>query len=96
MVGEGGLSPDYFLHRMTVTETESFLRGQDRRYRQQWEQTRLLAGTVVKLLTGENIELEYPWDGECANAAEGPSQEELDALRARARMLEQKFNVGNL
>lgn len=96
-MGEGGLSPDYFLYRMTVTETESFLRGQDRRWRQQWEQTRLLAGTVIKVLTGENIELEFPWDGEfTADANNSPTQEELDALRARARMLEQQMNAGNL
>ena len=94
-MGEGGCSPDYFLNRMTVSETASYLSGQDRRHRQQWEQTRLLAGTIVKVLTGEDISLEFPWDSD-GDGCTGPTAEELEELRAKAREAERRMNVGNL
>lgn len=79
---------------MTVSETVAFLRGQDRRHRQGWAQTRLLAGIVVKVLTGESIELEFPWDDE-SDAVDRPTDEELEELRRKARALERQIN-GNL
>ena len=79
---------------MTVSETICYLAGQDRRHRQQWEQTRLLAGTVVKVLTGEDIDMSFPWE-ECEESADSPTDEQLAELRAKARALERQMN-GNL
>ncbi|MFR3100803.1 MAG: hypothetical protein ACLTNJ_09325 [Parabacteroides distasonis] len=39
VVGEGGIAPDYFLDRMTVSEVRCFLEGLGRRNRESWEQT---------------------------------------------------------
>lgn len=83
---------------MTVAEAQSFLRGQDRRHRQAWEQTRVLGGLVHKVLTGQNWEPRFPWDDEYLQKQDDDtSAEELRALRAHARQVENYFNSkGNL
>ena len=97
IVGEGGLSPEYFMHRMTVAEAISYLRGQDRRHRQGWEQTRLLGGLVHKVLTGADWEPPFPWDKEAKKVEDDTSAEEMRSLRALARHVEAAFNQkGNL
>ncbi len=81
------------MHRMTVAEALSFLRGQDRRHRQGWEQTRLLGGLVHKVLTGADWSPQFPWDNEDRPAeSEDTSEEKMRALRALARQVEQTFN----
>lgn len=82
---------------MSITETVCYLNGQDRRHRQQWEQTRLLAGLVCKVLTGDDIGLEFPWDDEAQEDKPETTPEELEALRAAAREAERTVNgTGNL
>lgn len=81
------------MKRMTVAEALSFLRGQDRRHRQGWEQTRLLGGLVHKVLTGADWEPQFPWDKENRPAeSDDTSEEEMRGLRALARQVEQRFN----
>jgi hypothetical protein len=41
-VGEGGVAPDYFLHRMQWWEVNRCLAGLHRRYHTIWENTRAL------------------------------------------------------
>lgn len=94
-MGEGGCSPYYFMHRMTLAEAQSYLAGQDRRARQGWEQTRLLGGLVYKVLTGEDLDMVLPWDEQPEQDATTP--EELERLRAMARQAEAVANSkGNL
>ena len=97
IVGEGGLSPDYFMHHMTVAEASSFLRGQDRRHRQGWEQSRLLGGLVHKVLTGADWHPAFPWDDEYKEDDEQTDAEDLKALRAIGRQMQDMVNAkGNL
>lgn len=56
------MSPDYFLHRMTREEAEDYIAGQDRRSRQQWEMTRQLGSIICKVVTGEDLNWELPWE----------------------------------
>lgn len=90
------------MHVMTIDEARSFLRGQDRRHRQGWEQTRLLGGLVHKVLTGQDWEPEFPWDdetaGETTDNDEDVNVDDYKRLRGLARVLEDKFNAakGNL
>ena len=71
--------------------------GQDRRCRQQWEQTRLLAGLVYEILTGEDYDLPFPWD-ESAAEIKRMSSDELENMQAKARAMEKWMNDrgGNL
>lgn len=39
-VGEGGMSPEYFLHALTFWEAALFVQGFHRRYHQEWEVAR--------------------------------------------------------
>ena len=82
---------------MSIAEAVSYIRGQDRRSRQTWEQTRVLAGLVHKVLTGKDLDMSLPWDDETAAARE-MTQEELQEMWAQARAMEDMFNRrgGNL
>ena len=42
IVGEGGVSPEYFLQKMQWWEVNRYLVGMRRRYHPQWENTRAL------------------------------------------------------
>lgn len=71
------------------------MRGQDRRSRQAWEQTRVLAGLVHKLLTDKDLKMDLPWDDEDETQM---SPEELKDMQAKARAMEDWMNRrgGNL
>ena len=72
------------------------MRGQDRRCRQQWEMTRLLAGLVYKVLTGDDYDLQFPWDE--SDESEHMTDKDLEEMRAKARAIEEWANRrgGNL
>ena len=93
VVGEGGVSPEYFLRRMSVGEAKDYIKGLNRRHRQAWEQTRLLCRFVYGAAGGKNFEMPFSWD--CENGEEEEKREatpeELAALRARAREMEKKL-----
>lgn len=79
------MSPDYFLYHLTLSEATDYIKGQDRRHRQQWEMTRLLAVG----LGAEGFEL--PWEKEelHAKSEEEMSEEEKEweALRRKAEAI---------
>ncbi|MGN0208592.1 MAG: hypothetical protein ACI397_03995 [Paludibacteraceae bacterium] len=70
IVGEGGISPDYFLRRMQWWEVQRYLAGLRRRQRPLWENTRWLGHMIAKMLCGRNIPsdlqefYEFPWETE--------------------------------
>lgn len=94
VVGEGGVSPEYFLRQMSVGEAKDYIKGLNRRHRQTWEQTRMLCRFVYGAAGGKNFEMALPWDNEDEEREERKeaTPEELAALRARARMMEKAMN----
>ncbi|MBQ8191149.1 MAG: hypothetical protein IJZ45_05235 [Bacteroidaceae bacterium] len=94
VVGEGGCPPEYFLKKMGVGEAADFIKGLRRRERSGWEQTRILATTVAKLMGAKDYELELPWDKEREDEDEyeETSAEELERLREKAREMERLMN----
>ena len=94
MVGEG--PPVYFLKKMGVGEAADYIKGLRRRERSGWEQTRILATTVAKLMGAKDYELELPWDKEREEEDEDEetSAEELERLREKAREMERLMNGG--
>ena len=94
VVGEGGCSPEYFFRKMGVAEAADFIKGMRRRERSAWEQTRLLATTVAKLMGAKDYELQLPWDEEREEEEhEETSAEELERLREKAREMERIMNA---
>lgn len=73
---------------MTTAEVEDVIHGVERRQRASWEQTRILAGLYYSAKTGEEMDWEFPWD----DKPEPPTQEEMDALRERAKRMEVLLN----
>lgn len=47
-VGEGGMSPEYFMHTLTFWEAALFAKGVHRRYRTAWETARYTAFYAAK------------------------------------------------
>lgn len=85
------------MHRMSVAEAVSYMRGQDRRSRQQWEQTRLLVTFLHKVLTGEDYDMELPWDDD-SDTSEAMTENDQREMWAKAREMEEYVNSrgGNL
>ena len=85
------------MHRMTIAEAVSYMHGLDRRPRQSWEQTRLLAGLVCYILTGQDYDPPFPWDEE-KETKHNMSNDELENMQAKARAMEKWMNSrgGNL
>mgnify|MGYP006945389788 CR=1 FL=1 len=56
-MGRGGVSPSHFFYEMTFSEAAAFIRGLERRDRQTWEQTRIIASAF-------GAKFKFPWDDE--------------------------------
>lgn len=82
---------------MTIAEAVSYMRGQDRRQRQGWEQTRLLGQLIHKILTGKDWGFSFPWDDESA-ADKEMTPEELQEMYRKAEYMMNlvKSRGGNL
>lgn len=89
IVGEGGCSPDYFFNRMGISEAKDYVIGLNRRYRQDWERTRMGVQVFHKVQTGKDLDLEFPWEIQEKPEA---TEEEMKALRDKARAMEKLMN----
>lgn len=79
---------------MSVAEAVDYIAGMRKRERQSWEQTRLLAEIVCKVMTGEGLDMELPWDKERGDVeTEEEKQAALTDLRERAKEMEQMMRV---
>lgn len=76
---------------MGVTEARDYIEGMNRRYRQDWERTRLESSVLYKVMSGKDLELEFPWEVE-DEERKGVTPEELESLRERAKMMERIIN----
>lgn len=94
VVGEGGISPDYFHRRLTFREANLIIRGIGRRHRASWEQARLIADVQAKCAGNkQGIRVEFPWEKEAkALSQRPPSKEELERLQQEMRSFEDRLN----
>lgn len=97
VVGEGGVSPDYFFNNMTFGEVLFFLKGFEIRKHDAWEQTRLLGYITAqvnsaKVLSPTDI-LSFSWDNEVKTKKDiGVSDNEIKRLREKAKRVERQLN----
>ena len=77
---------------MTMQEAEDYIAGQDRRYMQQWEMTRLLAKLIHKVETGKELKLDFPWDNEDEEERPEATPEELAKLNEEAQRMAEYLN----
>lgn len=80
---------------MTFAEACDYIKGQDRRWRQQWEMTRVLARLIHKVETGKNLKMELPWDDEGDEEdtdKPAPTAEELGRLNEMANEIAKKMS----
>ena len=92
IVGEAGVSPDYFMRDMTCDEAADFVIGFDRRQRGAWERARI--GWYI-LCAGGEIQspqdiYSFPWDKQPKSV----SVKEINRLRKKAKEYEKTMNNG--
>lgn len=97
-MGEGGISPSYFLDKMTFGEVEAFLTGFNRRNREAWEQTRVIGYIIAQANSTKKLEqtdiLRFPWDNERETKKDTQvSDEEMLRLREKAKQVAQNFKM---
>lgn len=89
--GQGGCSPEYFMDRMGISEAREYMEGVHLRRREGWEQTRVLCGVLIKVMTGEDSEIRLPWDDEMEDV-DMDNENDLEELRLKAERMEEFFN----
>nr|WP_317473164.1 hypothetical protein [Bacteroides hominis (ex Liu et al. 2022)]MDV6156499.1 hypothetical protein [Bacteroides hominis (ex Liu et al. 2022)] len=98
VVGEGGVAPDYFLDKMTLAEVRCFLEGLIRRNRESWEQTRIVAYVIAQANSTRDLEpsdvLCFPWDVKEEKGQTTVTDEEMEMLREKAKLIEKEINHG--
>ena len=89
IVGEGGIDPQYFLHRMEWWEVNRYLAGIRRRYHGQWETTRALQWWLARMFGDSKKGIQprnpsdlykFPWEKDAPQ--EEITDEEIAALQA--------------
>lgn len=95
IVGEGGVSPEYFHRHMTFCEADDYLAGLHRRYHPGWEMARMQADVAARCAGNkEGLEkMVFPWENETKHAPE-VSDEERRQMEAEAREWERRMNSG--
>lgn len=92
VVGECGMNPDYFFREMGPAETNDFVKGYSRRQRSGWEQARLLADVVCKVLGGEGTGITFPWEKDEKEAGHREDEmKRVNALREYAKEIEKRM-----
>lgn len=84
IVGEAGVSPQYFLSMMTPDEAADFLEGYRRRQREAWERARI--GWFMQVSDAEGKEMTdiFPFEWDRKKQTKRVSKRQLDKLRSRA------------
>lgn len=75
-MGRGGVSPAHFFYEMTFGEAAAYLRGFEKRDRQDWDRARMIAGAM-------GAKIEFPWDNEAKEVVIDES--EVKDLRERIK-----------
>ena len=78
---------------MSVVEAKDYIEGLNRRHRQNWEMTRLLGRLFVKVETGKDWDVDFAWENEPGEERETPTEEVLNELRKKAKMMEERMNA---
>lgn len=95
MVGEGGMTPQYFLHHLTLAEALDFLKGQDHRHREHWLMTKILSEVCAAPYTPEDSEpwmLNLPWL-EDKPEIKPTTDEEREHLRMKATEFAERLKL---
>jgi len=95
-VGEGGVSPDYFLDKMSFSEVRYFLQGLSMRNRESWEQARILGYIIAQSNSTKELKqtdiLRFPWDEEEGGPqANIVSDADMERLRQKAKAIESQL-----
>lgn len=76
------MSPGWFYHHLTFRDASDYIAGMERRYRNAWEQSRLVADVVAKVAGNKGgTGLVFPWEEEeRAERRAAPTEEELEEM----------------
>ena len=95
IVGEAGLSPEYFLTRMSPDEAADFLEGYHRRGREAWERARIGWFMQVGDSDGKDVKEKFPLAWDEKKKPKTASKKQREALRRRAEAIAQSLKMTN-
>lgn len=83
---------------MTLAEVRCFLEGLGRRNRESWEQTRIVAYVIAQANSTKDLEpsdvLCFPWDEKEEKGQTTVTDEEMERLREKVKLIEKEINHG--
>lgn len=93
VVGECGISPEYFYNSLTYREAYLIMKGNARRARPALEAARMVHGCIGKLFSRDYKLPEFPWDNEHRTKPADYTQEQIDEMRQQAAQFAQQLNA---
>lgn len=89
LVVECGLPPGYVLDKMEPYEINAALEGVEYKYRETWEQTRLICYVIAQSNSTKKIKptdiLKFPWDNQTAeHVCTAVSGEDMERIKKKA------------
>lgn len=91
LVLQYGLNTEYVLDKMEMYEVKSLLKYQHYKFKEEWEQTRLLAYITAQCNSTKKLKLDdiikFPWEVEEKKKASAITNEELQRLKDKAQKM---------
>ena len=91
-MGAGGVSPEYFMDRMSWAEAESFMDGFESKRKENWEMVRRVVHATFQSQSTKILELEdvlhFPWDDE-DDRSQDDDEKDIEALRQKAMQMKE-------
>lgn len=90
IVGRGGVSPTYFFYDMTWDEAAAYMRGAQRKERDEWERTRKMMWAAImphskKKLDFQDV-IKFTWDNDYVDTTK-VDEGELERIRELAKKI---------
>lgn len=95
IVGEAGISPEYFLRKMSPDEAADFLEGYRRRQREAWERARIGWWMQVGDTEGKEMTDIFPFDWDVKKKKKRVTKKQRDELRRKAEAIAQTLSKAN-
>lgn len=94
IVIEGGISSEYFFDKMQMYELQPFINNMNKKNKESWEQTRLLAYILAQVNSTKKLSMtdiiKFSWDLD-ENKVTSISNEDIERLKNKAKEFENKI-----
>lgn len=93
---ELGISPEYFLDKMQFYEIPELVKGLNVKHKESWEQTRFISYITAQVNSTKKLKptdiLKFSWDSDVPDKDTSISNDDIQRLKDKSKMIEQKLN----